>query len=127
MNRNRPSAALVAAALLAVPACAPSEPDDPFQAGDPDVRVRAIQRAAAEDDREAIPELIEQLQAADALVRMVAISTLERLTGETYGYRHYAPLAERRDAVRRWVEAWESGALAVTDPDAAHARSAPDA
>ena len=55
--------------------------------------------------------LVEDLQHDDALVRTVSIETLERLTGQTMGYRPYDPPARRDEAVARWARALESGSL----------------
>lgn len=66
----------------------------------------AIEAAAREGDHSAIPRLIETLDADDPAVRMMAIATLERLTGRTYGYRYYDAPWDRREAIARWVEAY---------------------
>ncbi len=72
----------------------------------PAARLRAIEQARAGGDRSpaTLRRLIEQLDSDDAAVRLVAITALEELTGETYGYRHDDPVAARRAAVARWLD-----------------------
>jgi len=53
----------------------------------------------------AVPGLIEMLDADAPGLRLVAIESLERLTGERLGYEYHAPESERAEAVDRWV-AW---------------------
>ena len=60
-------------------------------------------------------ELVEQLSSNDPAARLLAIRSLERLTGETFGYEHAGPEWARREAIGRWVsyveglEAGEAG------------------
>ena len=86
-----------------------ANPDDAigFQEKDPAARLRAIQRAAATQDQDAIPELIGELQSDDAAERMLAIRGLEKMTGQTLGYDHAASPADRTLAAQRWAE-WYS-------------------
>lgn len=67
-------------------------------------RIRAIQRAAASDDKSAIPRLITLLESDDPAVRLLSIRTLEHITGQTLGYDHAAPEPERELAVDQWEE-----------------------
>ena len=48
--------------------------------------------------------LIGALESDDAAERMLAITALERITGETFGYDFAAPRAERTAAIGRWLE-----------------------
>jgi len=73
----------------------------------------AIEKAARNLDRSSTPRIVEQLDSDDPAVRMLAITALQLLTGETYDYRHYDPVYLRRAAIKRWVEAVESGTLPV--------------
>lgn len=66
---------------------------------------------AAANDTSKIPELIAALDSDDSAVRLTAIRTLERLTGQTLGYDYAAPESERRLATDRWVEWYEQSAL----------------
>ncbi len=60
--------------------------------------------AAGAGDQSAIPDLIDMLDSDDALVRMVAILSLERLTGEVRGYDHAAPEWQRSAAAEQWAQ-----------------------
>src|SRR5262249_50631095 len=82
-----------------------------FDSANPAARMYAIEQAGKSGDRTAIPRLVEQLDSDDCAVRLLAITSLERLTGETYGYRHYDPPEEREAAVERWTCAVRSGQL----------------
>ncbi|MCH9057864.1 MAG: hypothetical protein IIB55_04460 [Planctomycetes bacterium] len=101
-----------------------ASPPKGFDSPVPANRMDAAVDAAAEGDRSAIPDLIGLLDSDDSLVRMVAIRSLERLTGQTLGYDHAAPEWRRDEAVERWV-AWalaEAGSsrlpdAAATEPD----------
>lgn len=84
----------------------------------------AITQAAREHDQSTIRDLIEQLDSDDPAVRLLAISTLERLTGETYGYRQYDPTWQRREAIARWVAAENAGTIPRRSPAAVNATSA---
>lgn len=80
-----------------------------FDSPEPAAQLRASVKAAHADDRAAIPNLIEQLQSDDPLVRMVAIRTLEQMTGQTLGYDYAVPAWQRQDKVKAWVEWYDRG------------------
>lgn len=82
-----------------------------FESATPGARIRATTEAARTEDRSSIPHLIEGLESDDPAVRFLSIQALENLTGATYGYRYFEPEWDRRPAVDRWVEAYESGEL----------------
>jgi len=86
----------------------------------PGVRAGAIVEAAQTKDRKAIAYLIDRLTDSDASVRLYAIMSLEKLTGETLGYRHYDAPEERAKAVERW-RAW------LKDQTAAGKKAPPEA
>ena len=79
-----------------------------------------IERAMRTSDRSAIPKIIQQLDSDDPAVRLLAISALERLTGETRGYRYDDPRYLRDSAIHRWVDASAAGTAgaAPMPPDA---------
>ena len=79
-------------------------------------RVRAAVQSAEAGDADAVDLLIELLDDADRAVRMYSILALERLCGEDYGYRYYAPEAERTAAIARWREARQSDEVTVRTP-----------
>jgi HEAT repeat protein len=81
-----------------------------FDSPEPGERVFAVTEAARARDQEAIPQLITLLRSDDPLVRMTTIRTLELLTGETLGYDHAGPEAERERALQRWVQ-WHAARL----------------
>jgi hypothetical protein len=69
-----------------------------------------------EPSRDELAELIEMLDSADPAQRLLAIRALERLTGRTRGYEHWAPRVERDAAVRRWVEWLDASASPIGQP-----------
>ncbi len=99
-------------AVLLTGACAGPSLEGGFDSGDPSVQLDAIRDAMRSDDINAAPHIVELLDADDPAVRMLAIAALQRLTGMTFDYRHADPPYLRREAIRRWVDALESGALA---------------
>ena len=80
-----------------------------FDSPQPAARIDAIVEAAARGDEGATRDLIAMLDSDDPLARMLAIRTLERMTGQTLGYQHDAPEPQRRAAVDRWVQWEQSG------------------
>jgi hypothetical protein len=72
------------------------------------MRLNAMLDAAATGDRAAVPGLISRLDSQDGGERLLAITSLKRITGETHGYEHAGPPAERDAAVARW-RAWAEG------------------
>jgi hypothetical protein len=95
--------ALATAALPGICACSPSALRGGFDSPNSASKLYAIERAARANDQSAIPRIIEQLDSDDPAVRMIAISALERLTGQTHGYEYWAPRVERDRAVETWV------------------------
>ncbi len=88
-------------ALMLLAGCGPTMPRG-FESPEPAARMDAILDAARRSDRSAVPEIVELLESDDPATRLLAIRTLERLTGETFGYDYAAPFAERSEAVERW-------------------------
>lgn len=78
----------------------------------------AMEDAARTGDRAALRSIIEQLDNDDPAVRSLAITVLKRLTGETYGYSDHDPQHVRSEAMARWVQAEQSGALTIRDQPA---------
>ena len=68
-------------------------------------RVRAAVACADAGDPEAVDLLIGLLDDPDRGVRMYSIVALRRLCGTDYGYRYYAPDAQRAEAIDRWRQA----------------------
>lgn len=99
--------AVVFAATAA--SCVGFDQPDSFDSVDPAGRMHAAAAAAASSDRTALPELIEMLRSDDLAERLVAIGTLERLTGERFGYDPSASDESRRAAIGRWEARAASG------------------
>lgn len=91
--------------LLALGSCGPAATAGGFDSANPAARMYAIEHAARSSNRAAIGRIVEQLDCDDPAVRLMAITTLKRLTGETYGYRDFDPPQVRREAIERWVKA----------------------
>jgi hypothetical protein len=53
---------------------------------DPSVKIPAIKKAVRKGDRGAAAQLVKDLDSDDPAVRYYAISGLERITGERFGY-----------------------------------------
>jgi HEAT repeat protein len=94
---------LVALQALGVSGCTAPGPDPDFASSDPRERSLAAIKAAANEDRSAILPLIAMLESEDDVARLVAITALEDITGETLGYEFVGAPAERRAAIDRWV------------------------
>ncbi len=96
--------AACAVALLGA-ACAPSATTGGFDSPSPGARLYAIEQAIRTGDTSKTTELVEQLDSDDPAVRLLAITALQRLTGETRGYRYDDPPVDRDKAIARWVDA----------------------
>jgi len=75
-----------------------------LQSSNPSVRIASAVRAGKAGNRRALPLLVDRLEDELVDVRLFSIRALEKITGQTLGYRHYADEAERAEAVRRWRE-----------------------
>jgi hypothetical protein len=75
---------------------------------DPLNSIPAIQEAARKKDRKAIPELVKQLDNDDPAIRFYAISALQDITGQTFGYHYFDDKPRRKPAVEKWAE-WAAG------------------
>lgn len=87
-----------------------------FDSPVPAARLHALGQVARTGDRSAIKRIVELLDSDDAAVRLIAILTLERLTGETFGYLHYAPRRGREDSIRKWVNAIRQDTFGDLEP-----------
>ncbi len=115
----------VSSLLLLLCSCGVSMTEGGFDAASPAARTHAIEQAARTGDLDAVPKIVEQLDADDPAVRMLAIDVLHRLTGETYGFHHYDPPHERHAAIQRWVTAVQSGAVPHPTGSADDSRETP--
>ncbi len=96
-------------ALLLLCSCGPSATEGGFDAPNPAARSVALERAVRTGDLSAVPKIVQLLDSDDPAIRMLAIDALQRLTGETYGYRHHDPSYVRQAAIQQWVTAVKSG------------------
>ena len=71
-------------------------PDDPL------TRIPAMKRAVHERDLRILSRLVNDLESQDSAVRLFAIESLERLTGQRLGFQYYDPEVQRAAAVQRW-------------------------
>ena len=94
---------LVALAVW-LPGCAGPLRTDIHDA-DPAAKIPALIDAARSPTEAERTALVEALGHDDAAVRMFAIESLRRVTGETLGYRAYDPPEARSEAAARW-RAW---------------------
>jgi hypothetical protein len=107
--RSRPNAPArrlawpLLAPLCVLPACHEHHRSG-FEDHDPAARINSIHDAASTNDRSSIPDLIRSLDSDDPAERLLAIRTLEKLTGQTLGYDHSAPRPERSEAAQRWAD-----------------------
>lgn len=92
-------------------ACGPPATEGGFDSANSAARMYAIEQAARAGDRTQIRNIIEQLDSDDPGVRYLAITALQRLTGQTCGYRHYDPATLRREAIGRWIAAYDDGSI----------------
>lgn len=73
-----------------------------IQSEDPVERVRAVIHAGEIRDSRAVPLLVDRLDDEDEAVRVLAIVSLKKITGQDLGYYYYQPLVMRSVAVERW-------------------------
>ncbi len=84
---------------------------------DPAAKIPALVRAAEHPEPGDLAAMVAALAHDDSAVRLFAIESLTRLTGETKGYRPYDPLEARKAGYHRW-RAWleEMEAAQATPP-----------
>jgi hypothetical protein len=119
----KPGAILAVAISTALVGCA-GGPKASFDSPDPLERTLALaetSRASNLSDAQ-LRQLIISLDSVDPAARLFAIRTLERETGETFGYRYYDPDYRRAPAVNRWVEWWSTRGGLVADSTGGDAR-----
>jgi hypothetical protein len=64
--------------------------------------MQAVVEVGQKKDPKALPFLVDRLTDSEPEVRMFAIVSLHKITGQTLGYRHYDPATVRAAAVGRW-------------------------
>jgi len=113
-----------AAISLAPVSCGPTIVPS-FDSPEPAARNSAIVRAGANNDQRSIPDLVRMLDSDDPTTRLLAISALNRITGERLGYDPTEDEARREDSVRRWrsyANDFRPRGSAPLDPEAVRAR-----
>ena len=102
--------------------CALPDQRASFDSDDPIERSLAASKAASVRDAQSVPELVAMLESADPAQRMVAIASLERITGQRMDYDPSAPEWERQKAVRGWIT-WLRGGGLAGEPHAGRAQA----
>jgi hypothetical protein len=100
--------------IIAGLTCACTAPQEPLVVSNPDasVKMKAIKKSAESKDMSQVREIVKELESDDPAVRFFAISGLEKLTGQTFGYQYFADEDKRALAVgkwKAWLEGWEAG------------------
>jgi hypothetical protein len=114
MKRCRGLTLVVGLLALASACVAPRSPRV-VRNPDPSGKIPAIKRAVEQRDMAAARQMIKDLESDDPAVRFYAIQGLERLTGETFGYRYFEDDDEqRKGALEKW-QAWLRGFEAGTE------------
>ena len=93
-----------------------------LQAEDPAVRIQAVVRAGQIKDQGAVPYLVDRLTDSEVDVRLFAIVSLEKITGQRMGYHIYDPPAKRAEAVdrwRQWLATRHASQAATSQPEVA--------
>lgn len=119
MNRVGITFALVAAGAVMLPGCTASREELSVGHRDPSVKIPGMKKAVRMHDREAVAQLVEDLDSDDPAVRFYSIEALERLTGNDLGYRYFDDEDARKPALARW-QGWlkDQQQLATTRPAA---------
>ena len=98
--------ATAVAALIFAGARGCTEPTGPKTVTNPDlsVKIPAMKQAAATDSKDpaTLSELVHDLDSDDAAVRFYAGESLQRLSGQDFGYRYYDSQEARKPAVEKW-------------------------
>lgn len=105
---------VAAAALLLLVGCrSPAAQRRQLASSNPLDAVTAAVALAEAGDAGAVARLVSLLEDRDRAVRMYAILALERLCGQTHGYKYYEPEPARAEAVRRWQAALRQGEVVI--------------
>jgi len=117
-------------ALLALGCSATSDPASgdlrqDLRHKDPRVRMEAAHQAGTKDRADLVDLLVENLRDHDESVRFITAISLRKITGQDFGFRSFASILEREEAIARWRR-WagipsppgDSGTVAGTTPEA---------
>ncbi|HEY7117341.1 MAG TPA: HEAT repeat domain-containing protein [Tepidisphaeraceae bacterium] len=86
-------------------ACRGPAPAPSLSSNDPQARILGIRQAASQNDRAALPQLVQALDDEDPAVRLFAIGALEKFAGDRFGYEYYFDEDQRKPSLERW-RAW---------------------
>ena len=114
------AAGLVAGlSLFLVSGCIP-ESKIGFDSATPSKRLDAIVDASRLEDDESLLKLVEKLRSQVHTERMFAIRSLEKRTGETFGYDHAGQDWQRLEAYGRWLAHLEAQGIetdSIVEPE----------
>lgn len=94
----------VASILAIIAGCQGEGPKVGLKSDDPAGRMIAMKQAGQRHDPRAVPDLIDDLSSDDPAERFYASGALERITGQTFGYRYYDTEEARAQAIERWKQ-----------------------
>ena len=104
------------AVSVGLASCTGSRTPDSFESADSGGRMHAAVHAVAIGDAATVSYLVDMLTSDDPAERLVAIGSLERLTGQRLDYDPVGGASGRRAAIVRW-RAWVANRSgAVNDP-----------
>lgn len=102
---SRPIGAILLTLCLS---CQAPRPQPVVNSEDVDLKIIAMKQAAAKKDLSVAPQMVDNLESDDAAVRLAAITALEKLAGERFGYEYYMDADQRKPSMARWRE-WLKG------------------
>jgi hypothetical protein len=100
---------LLVAGLAAAAGCVSEGPKVGLKSDDVAGRIIAMKQAAQRRDKKAVPALVDALSSDDPAERFYAISALQRISGQTFGYHYFDPESVRAQSVQSWKQ-WLAGA-----------------
>lgn len=78
---------------------------------DPSMKIPAIKASVETRDFSNVRQMVKDLDSDDPAVRFYAISGLEKLTGQNFGYQYFVDEDKRALAVgkwKAWLQGWEA-------------------
>ena len=92
--------------VLAAALCACTQPRPSLLISDPEltVKIPAMKKAVREKDKKAAGDLVKELDSDDPAVRFYALESLQRLTGQRFGYEYYYDKDQRKPSLKRWQQ-----------------------
>jgi hypothetical protein len=96
-------AATILLASITLSGCYSPEPASLTSKNAPSL-IPAIKQAADQNDRSAIPLLVQDLDDHDSAVRFAAINALRQMTEQDFDYHYYVGKYDRQAAIGRWQQ-----------------------